>query len=307
MKVLFMGTPEFSVPTLKSLMASGHKVVGVVTQPDRAVKRGRTEPSAVKKVALESGLTVVQPERIRSEVELIKNFGADIAVTAAYGQILTEEIISAFKYGIVNVHASLLPKYRGASPIYSALLNGDKISGVTIMKTERGVDTGDILSAREVDISAFASATEATAALADVGAALLVETLDNYSMITPIKQDESLATRCRMITKSEQFIDFSQPAERVVNQVRALANEPCAKTVIDGEVIKVYSASVARNNFKSGARCGEVLCSVGKLIVACGDGAAELTVIQAPGKRALRAADFLNGKKITVGVVCGQP
>ncbi len=305
MKVLFMGTPYFAVPSLKRLSESGnHTVVGVVTQPDRALKRGKVDLSEVKVFALEKSLPVFQPEKISAEVDKLKSFGADIAVTAAYGQLLTQEVLDAFPLGVINVHASLLPKYRGASPIYAAIADGQKTTGVTIMRTERGLDTGDILSVVETEIAEDDTAGTLTEKLAELGAKLLIDTLDGFDGIKPIKQDDALSTRCRTIKKGEEYIDFSLDAEKVYNKIRALYPQPCAKTVIGGEVYKIHSAVLHDAGGVYG-KAGEIVDSDGRLIVACGKGAVELTVIQAPSKRAMPTKDFLLGHGLQVGVVCG--
>lgn len=303
MKILFMGTPEFAVPSLDALLKSAHQVVGVVTQPDRAVKRGKTEPSAVKLAAVEAGLKVLQPERIRDCVGELRAFGADIAVTAAYGQLLTQEVLDAFPRGVINVHASLLPKYRGASPIASAIANGEKQTGVTIMQTELGLDTGDILSVAQTDIRDGETAGELTERLAHIGAELLVKTLDRFDEIAHQKQDDSKATVCRTIKKHEQIIDFNCSAQDVVNKIRALSPSPCAKTTINGEVYKIYFAAVA--NDCRGA-VGEIVRCDDRLVIACGDCGVEILRIQAPSKRALEIKEFLRGKKFAVGIRCGE-
>ena len=197
MKVLFMGTPEFAVSSLNALLASKHEVVGVVTQPDRAVKRGKSESSAVKHAAERAGLNVIQPIKIRTETERLKAFGADIAVTAAYGQLLTQDVLDSFPKGVINVHASLLPKYRGASPVQAAIAAGETETGVTIMQTELGLDSGDILAVSKTEITAEENAGELMERLGEIGAKLLVETLDNFDGITPIKQNDALATHCK--------------------------------------------------------------------------------------------------------------
>ena len=304
MRVLFMGTPEFAVASLDALLKSRHEVVGVVTQPDRALKRGKVEFSAVKTAAERAGLPVFQPIKIRDEVKRLKAFGADIAVTAAYGQILTQAVLDAFPCGVINVHASLLPKYRGASPIQSAIADGEKVTGVTIMRTALGVDTGDILGMRERDIGDSENATELTARLGDIGAELLVETLDNYDKITPVAQDDNAATHCRMIKKSEQFLDFEKTAKEIVDRVRALAETPCAKTVICDEVYKIYAARIAIGSVTDA--CGEIIECDNRLVIACADGAVEITELQAPGKRRLGISEFLRGKKFPVGVICAK-
>lgn len=305
MKVLFMGTPAFAVPSLERLIASNnHEVVGVVTQPDRALKRGKVELSDVKLCAQRFNLPVFQPEKISDDIDTLKSLGADIAVTAAYGQLLTQAVLDAFPNGIINVHASLLPKYRGASPIYSAIADGQKVTGVTIMRTELGLDTGDILSKVETGISDNDTAGTLTARLADLGANLLVDTLDSFDKINPTKQDDSQATRCRTIKKQEEYIDFSLDAQAVYNKIRALNPLPCAKTVIDGEVYKIHSAVVDSDDGKFG-EAGEIINSDGKIVIACGVGTVKITVIQAPSKRAMRAQEYLLGNKLNVGTVCG--
>lgn len=304
MKVLFLGTPDFAVPSLKALFASKHELVGVVCQPDRALKHGKTEAGAVKAEALSRGLNVFQPLKIREHVDELKAFNADIAVTAAYGQILTEAVLNAFPHGVINVHASLLPKYRGASPIQSAIAAGERTTGVTIMQTERGVDTGDILSTVSTQIGEYETAGELTARLAEMGATLLIQTLDNFDKLTPVKQDNELATHCKMISKEEQFIDFSLDCRTVVNRIRSLSPSPCAKTFIGGEQYKIYSAVVS--DYSANAQAGEIVFCKEKLIIACGHGAIEVKTIQAPSKRAMDISDFLRGRKFDVGVICAK-
>lgn len=304
MNILFLGTPEFAAVSLKALIDSKHTVVGVVTQPDRALKHGKSEISAVKQLALSAGLEVYQPLKIRSDVEKLKAFGADIAVTAAYGQILDSAVINAFPKGIINVHASLLPKYRGASPIQSVIAAGESVTGVTIMRTELGIDTGDILSAVSTDIGETETAGELTVRLAELGAKLLVETLDNYDRINPIKQDDSIATHCKMISKQEQVIDFSADSVTVVNKIRALSPTPCAKTFIDGDQYKIYRAHVCEN---IEGEIGQVVCAKDKMYIVCGNGAISVDVIQAPSKRVMDIADFLRGKKFREGLCAKQP
>ncbi|MDE6029633.1 MAG: methionyl-tRNA formyltransferase [Clostridiales bacterium] len=304
MKILFLGTPQFAATSLEALLKSAHTVVGVVTQPDRALKHGKTELSPVKQLALSAGLTVYQPQKIRADIDALKAFGADIAVTAAYGQILDSGVLNAFKYGVINVHASLLPKYRGASPIQSAIAAGERVTGVTIMRTELGIDTGDILGTATTEIGENETAGELTVRLAELGAELLVRTLDNFSAVTPIKQDDSIATHCKMISKSEQIIDFSADCNDVVNRIRALSPNPCAKTFIDGEQYKIFRASVC-NEQLSGV-VGQVVCTKDQMYIKCGNGGICVDTIQAPSKRAMPIADFLRGKKFREDVVCAK-
>lgn len=303
MKVLFMGTPQFAVQCLNSLLNSKHQVVGVVTQPDRAVKRGKVEEGAVKTAAIKAGLKVIQPQKIKNCVDEIKSFGADIGVTAAFGQILNSEVLNAFPLGVINVHASLLPKYRGASPIQSAIMCGETQTGVTIMRTELGLDCGDILCAQTLDIGQNESAGELSERLSELGGRLLVYALDNFNSLTPTPQNDSEATHCRVISKAETVLDFSCDAQIVVNKIRSLSPSPCAKTFIDGEQYKIYSAVVTQEECGS---VGEVFCTKDEMKIVCGSGAIAIKTIQAPGKRALGVAEFLRGKKFRQGVICAK-
>lgn len=305
MRVLFLGTPKFAETVLDRLLKSEHTVVGVVTQPDRAVKRGKVECCPVKTLALAHGLTVIQPQKIRNDVRTLVDFGAEVAVTAAYGQILTQAVLDAFPHGVLNVHASLLPKYRGASPIQTAIADGERITGVTIMRTELGIDTGDILSAAQTEIGDNENCGELTARLAEIGGALLVETLDDLPEIVPIKQNESEATHCSMIKKQEEYLSFRGAARDTVNKIRALAPTPCAKFVLDGETYKIGGATVSESDKVCGSR-GEIIRADKRLIIACDSGAIEVTHIQAPSKRMLGAEEFLRGRKLAVGANCGS-
>lgn len=304
MKVLFMGTPEFASVCLSALINSAHEVVGVVTQPDRALKRGKTEQSPVKSAAVKAGIEVIQPEKIREHADELKRFGADIAVTAAYGQLLTQSVLDAFPRGVINVHASLLPKYRGASPIQAAIANGETETGVTIMQTELGLDSGDILASVKVPIASSDDAGSLTDKLAAAGSRLLVQTLDGFDGITPVKQDGAAATHCRTIKKNELFIDFGKSARDVVNQIRSLSPAPGAKTEIGGEIYKIYEAVDFGQAFTN-AEPGEIVECGKRLVIACGEGSIEIKSIQAPSKRRLSIAEFLRGKRFDIGVKCG--
>ncbi|MCH5351703.1 MAG: methionyl-tRNA formyltransferase [Clostridiales bacterium] len=302
MKVLFMGTPDFAAVCLNRLLSSAHSVVGVVTQPDRAVKRGKPEILPVKTLALSSGITVFQPEKIGQIYDELKSLGADIGVTAAFGQLLPQSVIDVFPKGIINVHGSLLPKYRGASPVQSAIMNGEKETGITIMKTELGLDSGDILAVKKTEIGATETGGELMARLAKIGGELLVETLDNFDGIKPIKQNHAEATVCRTIKKSEQYLDFNDDSTAVVNKIRALSPLPCAKTVISGEVYKLYAAESSDDV----GEAGTILKCDKSLVIGCKNGSVSVLKIQAPGKRALDIDEFLRGKKLPIGAVCGK-
>lgn len=306
MKVLFMGTPNFAVPSLRALFNSKtHEVVCVVTQPDRAVKRGKVECSPVKQEAERLGLTVLQPAKISNVVDVVKAYGADIGVTCAFGQLLTQSVLDAFPRGVINVHASILPKYRGASPINAVIANGEAVTGVTIMQTELGLDTGDILSVSKTEIRDNETAGELTEKLSHIGAKALIDTLDNFDSIVPKKQNGDDATVCKTIKKNELYVDFDKMPRDVVNQIRSLSPLPCARTVINNDVYKIFSAIVSNEKGDSGV-CGEILQSDGKLVIACKNGAIEVLRLQAPGKRVLDVEEFLRGKKFTVGTICGK-
>jgi len=308
LKVIFLGTPDFAVNTLKAIIDSNHEVLAVVTQPDKAVGRS-SKPvfSPVKQLAVQNGLKVLQYNKIRLEgVDDLKSLNADIMVTCAFGQILSQEIIDIAPHGIINVHASLLPKYRGASPIQWAILNGDKKTGVTIMKTEAGIDTGDIISVCETSINAEETAGELFDRLSLIGANLLVKTLDDIeqgkAIFTP--QDHTLATHVKMLKKEDGIIDFSKNSETIFNHVRGMNPWPCAYTFLNGKMLKVFKATVISSceDF-NGLPCGSVLQANSKqgLIVKTGDGAIRLCVIQAEGGKRMNDIDYLLGHKIPVG------
>ena len=304
MKILFLGTPEFSAEILRRIPKK-HTIVGVVSQPDRAKDRkGNLLPTPLKKYAVEHGIKVYQFERIKKCVDEVKEIDADIFVTAAYGQILSQEIIDLPKYGIINVHTSLLPLYRGSSPIQSAILNGDKITGVTIMQTDVGMDTGDILMSKSVEIKER-TAGELSEELIEVGSALLNQTLDmiENGTVRRIKQDDSKATKCKMISDEDALIKWDEDSEHIYNRIRAYNPSPVAYTTFCGERIKIYKATLCNEI----GQAGQVLCAdKNGIAVACGKGAINITVLQPSGKKAMDAAAFLNGKKIKQGDYFGN-
>ena len=310
MKVIFLGTPDFAVNTLKSIIASKHEVLAVVTQPDKPVGRSsKLVFSPVKPVAVENGIKVLQYNKIRIEgVEDLKALNADIMVTCAFGQILSQEIIDIAPHGIINVHASLLPAYRGASPIQWSILNGDKQTGVTIMKTEAGIDTGDIISVCKTDILPEETAGELFDRLSEMGAKLLVETLDkiesNTATFTP--QNHALATHVKMLKKEDGIIDFSKNSEIIHNHVRGMNPWPSAFTFLNGKMFKVHKVQIINNNKKwDNAPCGSVVESSAKngLFVKTANGAVRLLVIQAEGGKRMNDTDYLLGHNIPVGEV----
>ena len=242
MRVIFMGTPDFAVGTLDELVLAGHEVVAVVTQPDKPKGRsGALAMSPVKEAALKYNLTVLQPQKAREPefVEQLKEFNADVIVVVAFGQILPAEIINMPKYGCINVHASLLPKYRGASPIQWAVIDGCEYSGVTTMKMDEGLDTGDILLVKKVKLDEKETGGSLFDRLSLVGAKLLVETLDKAEagQLHPVKQDDSQSSYVRMIDKSFGLMDFTQPVEVLERRVRALNPWPSAFTFYKGKML----------------------------------------------------------------------
>ena len=307
MKVIYLGTPEFAVNPLKAIVSSGrHQVVGVVTQPDRPVGRKNImTPPPVKVVANENGIPVFQYEKIRVEgVEDLKSLGADIMITCAYGQILSREIIDICPYGIINIHGSLLPKYRGASPIQSAVINGEKTTGITVMQTEEGLDCGDILAVFETPIGEEETSADLFARLSILAAKNICSVLDDIEdgKITPIKQDESQATLVKTIKKEDALIDFSKDALTVKNLINGMNPWPIAFTLKNGKKLKFYRARTAQGNGKA----GEVIVADKKLVIACGNGAVEIGILQEEGGKAMSAQSYLNGRKLKVGDLLGE-
>lgn len=277
-----------------------HTITAVVSQPDRAKDRkGNLLPTPLKKYAVENGIKVYQFERIKKSVDELKAIDADIFITAAYGQILSQEIIDLPRYGIVNVHTSLLPRYRGSSPIQSAILNGDKVTGVTIMQTDVGMDTGDIILSQSVTIG-DKTAGELTEELIEVGASLLAEALDEIEAGTAVKvkQDESGATKCKMIKDEDALINWLDSAENIYNKIRAFNPSPIAYSTLNGERIKIYRATLSDEN----GEAGQVLKADKKgIVVGCGKGAINITSLQPSGKKVMDVAAFLNGKRLNRG------
>lgn len=309
MRVVFMGTPEFAVPSLKALLDAGYGVVGVFTQPDRPVGRGhKLAACPVKKLAVERGVPVYQFERLRNEEGLacLRALAPDIVVTAAFGQILSQALLDVPKMGTVNVHASLLPAYRGAAPINWCILNGETRTGVTTMLTDAGVDTGAMLLRRETDIGEVETAAELSARLSQLGAELLIETLKGYiaGEIAPTPQDERLASRQPMLKKEMGLIDWTRSAKEIACQARGLDPWPSAWTDCLGGTLKIYRARPAMGEGEPGT----VLRSSAKegLFVACGEGALEVLEMQAPGGKRMSARAYLAGKKIEPGTRFGE-
>lgn len=295
-----MGTPDFAVPALKKL-AQVHEVAAVFTQPDKPVGRKQIlTPPDVKVCAQELGIPVCQPASMKTgeALEQLKAYAPEVIVVAAYGQILPKAVLDVPRYGCVNIHGSLLPKYRGAAPIQAAVLNGDKITGVTTMLMDVGLDTGDILLKKETPIGENETAAELFDRLAILGGELILDTLTalEQGTVTPQKQDEALATHTSKIDKSRCPVDFSQPSRQIHNQIRGLYSWPVATAVIGGKRVKIHGSRLAKG---SGA-AGTVL-SVKPLVIACGEGAIEITELQPEGKKKMTAEAFALGHRLQKG------
>jgi len=305
MNLIFMGTPDFAVPSLNAVCEAGHTVKLVITQPDKP--KGRklllTAPP-VKARALELGLPVEQPESMRDEsiLEKIKSVNADCIIVAAYGKILRKDVLEATPLGCINVHSSLLPRYRGAAPINWAVINGDKVSGVSTMQLDEGVDTGDILLQAETPVDPDETAGELHDRLAVMGAELLIKTLElaQKGQLNPVKQDDSLSCYAPMLDKSLSAIDWSKPAQAVHDLVRGIQPWPVAQTKVNGAGLKIHKTRVVGGS----GQCGEVICS-SPLTVACGDGAVEIIELQAEGGKRMAASDYLRGHPIDKGIILG--
>ncbi|MBQ2971827.1 MAG: methionyl-tRNA formyltransferase [Ruminococcus sp.] len=301
MKVLFMGTPDFAVACLESLLEAKYEVCAVFTQPDKP--RGRKmimTPPDVKVCALQRNLPVYQPNTLKDgkALEIIKEYAPDVIVVAAYGKILPKEIIDYPKYGCINVHGSILPKYRGAAPIQWSVINGDEETGVTTMLMNEGLDTGDMLLISKTPISLDDTASSVFDRLAKIGGELLVETLKKAESgeLTPVKQDDSLSTYAPMLDKNISEIDWSKDALTIHNLIRGLYSWPIAQTKLNGKKMKVYKSAVSELK----GEVGEVV-SLSPLTVACGNGSIEILELQLEGKKRMDYKSFLLGHHIECG------
>ncbi len=306
MRVVFMGTPDFAVDCLDILVGKGHEVVGVFSQPDKP--QGRKQimtPPAVKARALELGLDVYQPVSFKDgeAAELLEKLAPELIVVVAYGKLIPQRVLDIPKYGCVNVHASLLPKLRGAAPIQWSVINGEKETGVTTMQLDAGLDTGDILLVKKTDILPDETSGELFDRLKVLGAELLIETMEamESGTLNPVKQDDSQSTYASMLDKSLSPVDWSKSAQQVHDHIRGLEPWPVATTVINEKIVKLYGSRLAG---KCSKQAGEVVKADNELIICCGDGnAVSITQLQAQGKNKLNAADFLRGFKIEKGTI----
>ena len=300
MRVVFMGTPDFAVPTLEALAASEHEVICVVAQPDRPKGRGKRlqSPDTVIR-ARELGIEVRQPRAIKRGPfpEWLESVDADVAVVVAYGRILTERLLQAPRLGCINVHASLLPQYRGAAPIHWAVINGETETGVATMQMDIGLDTGDLFLKTRTPIGPDETAGDLWDRLSLMGAGLLIETLDGLEHRVATPQDHQAATHAPLLTKEVGRIDWSGSAQQVHDRVRGTCPWPGAHTLFRGAPFKIRSTRVVEGS----GSAGEIIQAGRQLIVACGQGAVELQLAQLPGKRAQAGSDLVNGARIQTG------
>ncbi|WP_293812160.1 methionyl-tRNA formyltransferase [uncultured Phascolarctobacterium sp.] len=307
MRIVFMGTPDFAVGSLQALCESGkHEILAVVTQPDRPKGRGnKLLQTPVKEYALEQGLTVYQPQKVKTPefVELLHELQPELIVVAAFGQFLSKEILELPKYGCINVHASLLPKYRGAAPIQYAIIKGEKESGVTIMQMDIGMDTGAMLDKVVVPIEENTTMGELHDALREQGAALLLQVIDKIAAGTAVAepQDDEQATYATLLDRSMEHIDWSKTAQEVHNLIRGFNPAPSTFTKLpNGKSLKIWGSKMTDKN--SAAAAGTVI-ETGKhsFFVACGEGVLEITEVQPESKKRMPAQVFLNGRGVQEG------
>ncbi len=313
MKIVFAGTPDFAVLPLQKIIDNGFSIVGVITQEDKPQgRKGILTPPPVKTLAEKYNIPVLQPHKIRENVEDVRALGGDILITCAYGQILTQDVLDCFEKGVWNIHAGLLPQYRGASPIQSCILNGEKKTGVSIMKTELGLDCGDILCVEETEILPEETYGELSDRLSALGADLIIKALQILGkgdfVLTP--QGEENVQIVRKINKEQAQIGFHATAQEIINLVRGMNPAPIAFAVLGENKINIYKAEKAvladeENLALQTAQIGEVLSDKPKrgLLVKCADGAVKLTEVQAAGGKRMSGGDFLNGRKAQKGQV----
>lgn len=311
MRIVFMGTPDFAVGSLEALHESGkYDIVGVITQPDRPKGRGnKMLMTPVKEYALSKGYKVYQPQRVKTPefVQVLRDLNPDLIVVAAFGQLLSQEILSMPKYGCINVHASLLPKYRGAAPIQYAIVKGEKESGVTIMQMDIGMDTGDMLEKVVVPIGENTTMGELHDALRAAGSKLLIKVIDDIAAgkAQPVKQNNDEATYASLLDRSMERIDWSQSAQEVHNLIRGFNPAPSTFTKLpNGKSLKIWGSRLSDKT--SDAASGTVI-ETGKhsFFVACGTGVLEITEVQPESKKRMPAQVFLNGRGVQVGDVLG--
>ena len=307
MRIVYMGTPDFAVPALNSLIDAGHDVLMVVTQPDRRGNRGKVVFSPVKACAIEHGIEVRQPNSIKNEPKFIEELNSikpDIIVVAAYGQILPQSVLDIPVHGCINIHGSILPEYRGAAPMQYAILEGKAETGVTIMQMERGLDTGDIISVSKVSVDRKDIIT-LSEELAECGAKLVVETIELISsgQATYTKQDDSASSYAHMISKEDGYTDFSSSATEIDNKVRAFKAWPGTFTNLGEKTLKLFEVFPV-SDVNINAEYG-MITSVNKdnFTVKCSEGTLEIREVQLQGKKRMSVSDFVRGNKLEVGMI----
>lgn len=309
MRIIFMGTPDFSVPCLEALINSDNDVVGVFTQPDKPKGRKmELAPPPVKVCAVDHNIPVFQPASMRNgeALEIINSLNADLIIVVAFGKILPKEILESVKYGCINIHASLLPKLRGAAPIQWSILNGETETGVTSMQMDVGLDTGDMLIKKSIAIDENITSEELFNELSAMGAEVLMETIDALKKgnLQPVKQDNSISNYAPIITKEICPIDFTKSARDVHNKIRGLYSWPIATTIINGKKFKIHKSKILEETF-SGIS-GEIVDNNNRLVIMCGDGkCVEILEIQAEGKKKMDTQSFLRGQHIDKGIIAG--
>ena len=309
MKVIFMGTPDFAVGALESIIEAGHQVVLVVTQEDKPKGRGKEiQFTPVKEAALKHGIEVYQPHRVKLEesVAKLREYAADVFVVAAYGQILSKEILDMPKYGCVNIHASLLPKYRGAAPIQWSIIDGEKVTGVTTQMMAEGIDSGDILDTLEVDIADDETGGSLFDKLTEAGSKIILETLEKLENGTATRtpQDDSKSSYAKMLDKKLGDLDFTKPAEEIERLVRGLNPWPSAYTRYNGKTLKIWKSEVVDKEYSG--QCGQIVDRTKKaIIVKTGKGALAITELQMEGKKRMTTESYLCGAGFDEGAVLG--
>lgn len=311
MNIVFMGTPDFAVPCLDSLIKNGENIQAVFTQPDKPKGRGyKLTPPPVKALALTHNIPVYQPQSLKKgedaekSLALLKELSPDLIIVVAYGKILPKEILDTPKKFCINVHASLLPKYRGAGPIQWSVLNGEQETGVTTMLMAEGLDTGDMLLSTSTLIGNDETASELHDRLSLLGAELLIETVNavKADTLTPKKQDDTLSCYAPMLTKEMCPVDFTKKASLIHNQIRGLSDWPCATAILNGKKIKIFHSSLTNQKYE-GKKPGEIVDEK-KMIVSCGDGfGLKINELQAEGGKRMKTEDYLRGKPVELGTI----
>ncbi|MGI6412173.1 MAG: methionyl-tRNA formyltransferase [Syntrophomonadaceae bacterium] len=310
MRIVFMGTSDFAIPSLKAIIQSRHEIVGVVSQPDKPQGRGRKIVAPpVKQLAQEHSLPVYQPNSIKTPeaIDTIKVMQPDLVVVVSFGQIIPKAILDYPLYGAINVHASLLPKYRGAAPIQRAIMNGEKVTGISIMFMDEGLDTGDIIKQKSVNIIDEYDYGTLASVLANIGAELLIETIETLQtgVISRYPQDDSQATYAKMITSQDELIKWSDPAVSIHNLIRALSPQPGSFTAINDTKLKIFRSELGKGGIEKG-RIGEVIKVDNEAFeVQTGNGTLRILEVQKAGKRRMPTGEFLRGFPIKTGTLLG--